>query len=206
MRSHRAFRQLATLLSRKGFTVMRYDHPGTGDSFGNAQDISYSEWKLAAGRVIEELKKKSAVRSIDIVGLRLGGLLAADIALTRSDIDKTILWDPYASGNDFLEDCKNETTGNTNDHDIWWLHGFPLPATFRAEISKVSLLEMKDKKFQMVLSDNADINLLKEEASHFIVHHIPSSANWNFVDIEGSILMPTDLIQKVCSLLVNPGE
>ncbi|MHC4380651.1 MAG: hypothetical protein ACYSU1_06140, partial [Planctomycetota bacterium] len=44
IRNHRAFRILADRLAFKGFTVLRFDFLGTGDSWGNLEDVGFADW------------------------------------------------------------------------------------------------------------------------------------------------------------------
>ena len=72
MRAHRAFRQLAMLLARRGFHVLRFDWFGTGDSAGAGEEGSIARWLEDARTAIDELKDTAGVTRVSLVGLRLG--------------------------------------------------------------------------------------------------------------------------------------
>src|SRR5687768_16729988 len=75
MRAHRAFRQLATLLTKNGFPVLRFDYAGTGDSAGDGSAGSVATWVEDIGAAIDELKDTAGVSRVSLVGLRAGGAL-----------------------------------------------------------------------------------------------------------------------------------
>ena len=97
--AYRTMRQLATRLVRAGFHVLRFDYYGTGDSYGDTCEGSLAGWCGDIETAIEELKDISGATKIDMIGLRLGANLTAQVALQRPDeINRLILWEPLAAG------------------------------------------------------------------------------------------------------------
>ncbi len=108
LRSYRAFRQLATMLAKDGYDVLRFDYYGTGDSSGECTDGTIEQWQQDIGTAIEELKDVSEVNEVSLVGLRLGGTLAAKVAQAEQ-VSKLILWEPVTNG---VEYTKNRFEAN----------------------------------------------------------------------------------------------
>src|SRR5262245_24413810 len=104
MRSHRAFRQLANLLTRAGQHVFRFDYFATGDSSGASGEGSLAQWLADVNQAIDELKDNASLASVSLVGLRLGAALAARASAGRADIDRLVLWDPVVLGPSYLEE------------------------------------------------------------------------------------------------------
>jgi uncharacterized protein len=101
--AHRTFRQLALKLSRVGFHTLRFDYYGTGDSGGEPTDTDLTgcEADLEAG--IAELMEITSLAKVTVIGLRLGGAVAARVALRLpSVIEALVLWDPIVSGPEYL--------------------------------------------------------------------------------------------------------
>jgi uncharacterized protein len=97
--AHRTFRQLALKLSRVGFHTLRFDYYGTGDSGGEPTDTDLTgcEADLEAG--IAELMEITGLAKVTVIGLRLGGVVAASVALRLpSVIEALVLWDPIVFG------------------------------------------------------------------------------------------------------------
>ena len=69
MRSHRAFRQLANLLSRKGYHVLRFDWFGTGDSMGGSSEFSVRSCLDDLDVAIMELRDNAELEQVSLVGL-----------------------------------------------------------------------------------------------------------------------------------------
>ena len=104
MRAHRAFRQLSNLLARAGFHVFRFDYYGTGDSGGDADVGTLTQWQEDIRAAIEELKDTAGVQKVALVGLRLGASLATVAAAGRSDVASVTLWDPVTDGAGYLDE------------------------------------------------------------------------------------------------------
>jgi alpha-beta hydrolase superfamily lysophospholipase len=102
-RSERTYRHLAERLAAMGFPCLRYDHFGTGDSGGDetSPDLVRA-WIEDVGVACDELRARSGVRSIALVGLRLGASLALLSAAERGNVDSLVLWSPCASGAAFV--------------------------------------------------------------------------------------------------------
>ncbi|QIP05507.1 alpha/beta fold hydrolase [Bradyrhizobium symbiodeficiens] len=97
--AYRTMRQLATRLVRAGFHVLRFDYFGTGDSYGDTGEGSFEGWCGDIETAIEELKDISGATKVDMIGLRLGANLSAQVAQQNPDeIDRLILWEPLAAG------------------------------------------------------------------------------------------------------------
>lgn len=107
-RAHRIYRSLAMQLERAGYSVLRFDYGGTGDSMGNGDDVSVEGWLGDIERAAEELRTASGARKLVAIGLRLGGTLAA-LATARSGLRlrHLVLWDPVIDGAAYLRELAN---------------------------------------------------------------------------------------------------
>ena len=106
IRAHRPFRHLAEELSAAGFPVLRFDFDGTGDSAGDERDPNrVATWRADVGRAAAELRTRSGVEQLALVGLRLGGTFAALGAADLGGVDTLVLWGAYDSGGAFVSEA-----------------------------------------------------------------------------------------------------
>ena len=95
--SHRSLRHLADALAAKGFSVLRLDYQGVGDSEGDPEDAGlYSAWQENVRDAAEWLRRENHCESISIVGLRVGALLAT-LHAAEHEVDHLVLWSPIVS-------------------------------------------------------------------------------------------------------------
>ena len=203
MRSHRAFRQLANLLSRRGYHVLRFDWYGTGDSMGESDEVRVAHCLADVGTAIDELEDNAGVERVSLVGLRLGATFATLGAAGRSDVERIVLWDPVVSGADLLEallagrrPAEDETVGAL---------GFPLAPALRSDLAELSLGALRDPVFErlsvLVWAEDGEYHALQQKwragGIRFDFECIPSGGNWNEVDNFGSALVPQELIGAI---------
>ena len=105
-RAHRAYRQLALMLARARFHVLRFDYFGTGDSAGEIDEGRPEQWIHDIGAAADGLKDTTGVGRIALVGLRLGGSMALQAAAARRDVDAVVMWDPVVSGAVYLQELR----------------------------------------------------------------------------------------------------
>jgi pimeloyl-ACP methyl ester carboxylesterase len=98
----RAFRILGTRLARAGFHVLRFDYAGTGDSSGDAADVSVSQWTSDVITAVHELRSSRDLREVSLIGLRLGATLAAFAAAECQLVDRVVLWEPVVDGREYV--------------------------------------------------------------------------------------------------------
>lgn len=91
-RSHTA--HIARNMASQGSAVLRFDYLGYGDSDGEFTDASLDTMCDDTMRALDELKAKTGMRTLGLMGLRLGGTVAALVAARRNDIDTLVLWEP----------------------------------------------------------------------------------------------------------------
>ncbi len=83
---------------------MRFDYDGTGDSAGDDGDPArVDQWLSSIGHAVT-LARQSGARSVALVGMRMGALLAAAASRHLSAIDGLVLWDPCWSGSGFVKE------------------------------------------------------------------------------------------------------
>jgi exosortase A-associated hydrolase 2 len=91
-------RQLAAL----GVDVLLLDPFGTGDSAGDFGEARWETWRDDAAAAVAWLRDRCE-GDVGLWGLRLGALLAADLARDPSqDIARLLLWQPVHSGERYL--------------------------------------------------------------------------------------------------------
>lgn len=96
--SYRAMWRLAEELAARGFTVLRYDHAGDGDSPGLARDADQlAAWRGGVRLAAGFLRAQTGARVLALGGLRLGATLAAVEAGAVAP-DALLLLAPIVSG------------------------------------------------------------------------------------------------------------
>lgn len=216
MRAHRAFRQLALLLTKKGYHVLRFDYRGTGDSSGDLEAVTAHDWLDDVGLAVHELRESAGVKTISVVGLRLGALIAGAACTRDLDIDRLILWDPILDGRDYEEELLTEianerpsewggpSSGNLQAADgSIHFNGFRLTPEFRRSVTALSLRAGAPgaKRVLQVVSHEtpafAELKTLWQTHPGYQYQLSPAPHDWNYVDNFGGILLPQPVIQSI---------
>lgn len=116
--SYRSLKLLAASLAAEGIAVLRYDLPGTGDSSGSALDSNlYSAWVRSVADAVAELKTLSGLKSVSVMGIRLGAILALEATATETHVENLILWSASASGHALLRELRAFRNMEVLEHD-----------------------------------------------------------------------------------------
>lgn len=208
MRAHRAYRQVATLASRMGGPVLRFDYFGTGDSPGEGVEVTLQRWVEDTRTAIVEARERSGLDRVRVAGLRLGGVAAALAAEGRDDVERVVLWDPVIRGQAFLDELAGG--GVTSEDTTWWVNGFPLSERLRSEVGSVDLCQLDlpavTQVIQVISHRNDEFERFSQamEAGSMQgeTRLIPSSSNWNYSDDVGGILLPREMVRGIVDALV----
>jgi uncharacterized protein len=103
VRAHRVLRQLAVRLAKEGFSVLRFDYTGAGDSAGDSEAGDVETWLGDVAAAVDEVRRTKGVARVTLLGVRFGATLAALSASTRDDVEGLVLWEPVADGSSYLE-------------------------------------------------------------------------------------------------------
>ncbi|TWI62981.1 exosortase A-associated hydrolase 2 [Pseudoduganella lurida] len=90
----------ARALAQGGHAVLQLDLHGCGDSAGDFGDARWATWRQDVARGLDWLAQRHGITP-GLWGLRLGALLALDVAATR-DVAGLLLWQPVTSGSQYL--------------------------------------------------------------------------------------------------------
>lgn len=204
MRAHRAFRQLALLLSGAGFHVMRFDYSGTGDSSGDGSEASLAQWALDTAVAADELKDTADVTRIAFVGLRLGAAVAALAAAGREDVDEVVLWDPVVDGAAHIGELLApgpQALRRTAADDVVGIFGFPLTARMRAEIAATDLRRVQppraSRRLLVASATHPAFDALCASEARCTYALVPNAGDWNGVDDYGGALIPVAQIRSI---------
>ena len=216
MRAHRAFRQLAMLLSKAGFSVLRFDYFGTGDSAGESDAGDVSRWTHDIGTAIDELKDTAGVAKVSLVGLRVGASLAAAVAAERKDLDRIVLWDPVVAGKPYVEKMvltEQADAGARRDATLGTIgiKGFPLTSRMRQGLEHIDLRDLtapaSGRMIMTVSDERAEFVAFRDAMAGrrigLTYRHIPSAGNWDEIDQFGSALLPQSIIQGIVACLTD---
>jgi uncharacterized protein len=101
--SQRIFVSFARLLARNGYSVLRVDYRGHGDSEGEFADATIATRISDIECALDYLKTKLGPGApLGLTGLRLGATLAALCTEKRNDVTFLILWEPVVQGKSYL--------------------------------------------------------------------------------------------------------
>lgn len=146
IRIHRSFKQLAERLSMEGFSVLRFDFFGCGDSYGSLSEASFERWVKDVACAADELRESAETRNISIIGLRLGAAIAMQYIMESGNAENLILWEPVIDGRQYLTEVfaahkkwmedqlnKAESSGELE------VLGFEMPGGLKLEIEALHL-------------------------------------------------------------------
>lgn len=102
--SYRVFVRFARELCKRDFYVLRFDCRGYGDSQDDFEDATVETQIADTRKAIDLMKVQFGIEKITLLGLRLGGTIAALVAEQDSSIEKLILWSPVINGKEYLDD------------------------------------------------------------------------------------------------------
>lgn len=103
--AQRVMVSFARRLSHLGAAAMVFDYRGHGDSQCDFVE-STMETRLAdIARAVEVLREQTGAERVGLLGLRLGGTLAAAAAAGHPGVDALILWEPVIDAREYLYQC-----------------------------------------------------------------------------------------------------
>lgn len=144
MSAHRAWRGLAAAIAAQGVACLRFDFDGCGDAYDPDPQADYwALWRDAVGQAVAVAKRLGSVQQIVLVGMRLGALLAAELASTRSDIQALVALAPLRGGKAYLKELRMlggaMAQGEAGQHYAVFAAGFGLNARTAASLSGSAL-------------------------------------------------------------------
>ncbi len=214
MRTHRALRQLALQLNKAGVHALRFDYSGIGDSAGDNTDAALDTWIDDTRSAIDELKDTAGLRSVCLVGIRLGASVAYLAAMDRMDVDAVVLWDPVVNGRDYVAELLSlDAHGGAPAADasgaVGVAGGFALTPAFRQQIVAIDLMRTgahPAKRLFAIASEERPEYLrlrdhLQSQPAFMGYAHIPSGGSWVDVEQMGAMLLPQAIIQHTVKSL-----
>lgn len=105
--AHRSLRHLAEEAAARGYPALRFDYDGTGDSAGDDLDGDrWVAWLASVRAAVAELRARTGVRQVCLVGVRLGASIAAAAAGAEATIAGVAMIAPITSGRPWLRELR----------------------------------------------------------------------------------------------------
>lgn len=140
---HQSLRRLARVLADNDVHAMRFDYYGTGDSAGNGSDTTLESMLADLDYAVEECADLSQLEQVWLVGVRLGGTLAAQYAPTAGAVSGVVLWDPIVDGPAYLDQLEQNAKGQVEG--AWDVGGFLLSPEMRHQIADFALSDPPER-------------------------------------------------------------
>ena len=105
-RTHPALREMALMLAQVGQHVLRVDYRGTGDSLGELEQYSISDWVDDIAQAVREGKEISGCNAVRLLSVRASALIACKFMGTSSDVQRLVMWDPVTDGAAYVQELR----------------------------------------------------------------------------------------------------
>jgi alpha-beta hydrolase superfamily lysophospholipase len=116
--AHRGVRAFAQQAAASGVATLRFDYLGTGDSEDiHAQADQLEVWTRDVVAAVAEMRRRTGVENVCLLGFRLGALLAVLAARRCQDVRALILVAPVLNGARYLRELRTaRLAGLLNSH------------------------------------------------------------------------------------------
>jgi alpha-beta hydrolase superfamily lysophospholipase len=105
--AHRCVRAFARVTAASGFPTLRFDYLGTGDSEEiDAQAEQLERWTRDVIAAVAEVRRRTGVEHVCLLGFRLGALLAVLAAQRCEEVKALMLFAPVVSGPRYLRELR----------------------------------------------------------------------------------------------------
>jgi pimeloyl-ACP methyl ester carboxylesterase len=217
--AHWAFRRLSSSLTREGLHVLRFDWSGTGDSWGSTAEGTLEQWLGDVDAAVQELRDASGMESVSVVGLRLGGAIAALASARGIAFDQLVLWEPVIRGDRYIAELERlDAKENRRLLHLFGtrrteLVGFPFPDNLRSSLGRVDLRESRPQAKRVAIFAATDTREFRDLARTFEgagmdarFHHTPEEAGTtNAGELETAFLANRSLTAIADHLLGKPA-
>ncbi|SRR5579859_6276055 len=148
--SHRSLRVFEETASALGMPTLQFDYLGTGDSGEiDAQADQLNAWTQDVIAAVNELRRRTGVQQVCLLGVRLGALLAVLAAGECTTVTSLILIAPIISGRRYVRSLRTAqlaaasmsggTVDDTDRTDSMESSGFLISAATLAALSQTDL-------------------------------------------------------------------
>ncbi len=229
MQAHRLYRVLAEQLELSGFTVLRFDYGGSGDSGGGPECASVSSWLGDVVTAAGELAAATSGKRLVIAGARMGATLAA-LATSRLSLRarQVVLWDPVIDGLTYLRDLAaahrafmRAEFAPDSWHDNLEVDADGVPGeALGMPFSPAMLSELRSLDLALELPEADHVTVLSTQAGRPIARFrealdgrtglrwsdMQASENWNCDAALNAATVPMDMIREITTGIqeVNP--
>lgn len=218
----------ARALADAGYRVMLLDLSGCGDSGGDFVDASWKKWLQDAELAARFLMEQNYPAPV-IWGLRMGALLACELAHEHPEFQKLILWQPVLNGEQQVDQFLRLRTVPTSlnaeatfDRKLLWdelragraldIAGYELSSTLALEMARTRLNDLRPRaqvhwlEIGMVPSgriaagsENVVAHWL-EQGTNVATSYVYGDPFWRTVDAEVNF----DLVHRTLDALSPP--
>ena len=216
LRTHWSLRRRASALSRAGYPVLRFDYFGFGDSAGTSEEVtSIQTWIENIQQAKQNLIDESGTQDVVVIGLRIGGLLAAE-ALRQDEESNPlplVVWDPIAAGNEYVDSLR---VMHEEMLDLWYCkldHQIPvdceelLGSLFQhsviqqlEELAFADSISDTQQQFTTLVGNSEQLPFLEAFQDISVVQH-QDRADWDLLSQIETAWLPSDGPSKIEAVL-----
>lgn len=204
---------LANLLWSKGWSIVRFDYSGTGDSEGTWFTISFQDWLNNCVDVLDDIKRCMHPVRIVVIGVRLGANIAAKLAATQhpEQLIGLVLWAPILNLQHYERHLRWENRSSSSETDNGIDHfGWILTDTWFEDMRRLGKLDYKNLPCPALIANISGmghlskdfINVEKSVPRGSEVIAIRSRPFWNLI---GRVACPS-LIEQTTRWLSRLGK